>query len=73
MTDILERLRVEYEAYGRPPVRDAIKEIERLRAASRALRDDMALQNGSKPNLRITVSISQGLWNNWCAAIGDRA
>lgn len=48
-----------------------------LRQCSRILRDDMALRddlgNGRLAEGRILVSISQELWNNWCAAIGDRA
>lgn len=48
-----------------------------LRQCSRILRDDTALRddlgNGRLAEGRMLVSVSQELWNNWCAAIGDRA
>lgn len=48
-----------------------------LLTCSRILRDDMALRddlgNGRLDEGRMLVSMSQELWNNWCAAIGDRA
>lgn len=48
-----------------------------LLTCSRILRGDMALRadlgNGRLDEGRMLVSVSQELWNNWCAAIGDRA
>jgi hypothetical protein len=49
----------------------------RLRDMMRALRDDLLLRgdlmNGRSPDGRIVVNVSQTVWNNFCAAIGDRA
>jgi len=51
--------------------------IDTLRAAARTLRDDLILRGdrmkGRSKDSYITVSVSQSVWNNFCAAIGDEA
>lgn len=46
---------------------------DRLRDISRALRDDMVLQNVTDNGTRLLATINRQLWNDWAEAIGDLA